>query len=76
MNRFRFSSFATALSVVLFAAMIVLGGCGQDTITGPTPEKVETEETTVKAAHNQDPAHSDDGGSTDDPGANHNTTNE
>lgn len=76
MNRFRFSSFASALSVVLFAAMIVLGGCAQDTVTGPMPETVETEKTTVKAAHNEDPAHTDDGGSTDDPDGSHNTTDE
>lgn len=72
----RFSNLGPTLFCAVISAMLLFGGCAQDTITGPSPKDAEKEATVTQTSHNGDPAHSTDGGSTAKPGAGHNTTDE
>lgn len=43
MRRFRSSSLFTTILIALTAGMLALGGCSQESMTGPTPPETEDE---------------------------------
>lgn len=43
MRRFRSTSLFTATLIALTAGMLALGGCSQESMTGPTPPETEDE---------------------------------
>ncbi|MFB6247349.1 MAG: hypothetical protein ABEL97_02130 [Salinibacter sp.] len=66
MRRFRSTSLFTTLLIALTAGMLALGGCSQESMTGPTPPETEDEvkvDGTSKTSNDT---------STDDPQGGHN----
>lgn len=66
MRRFRSTSLFTTILIALTAGMLALGGCSQESMTGPTPPQTEDE---VKVDGN---SKTGDDTSTDDPKGGHN----